>query len=164
MRSERGNGESTEDRFPEPGPPETVQEALARAGRHARAALGESLAAVRALLDAASLAATGRPSDDQRALASASRTLDALADQLRGADTGAALLTAALEALDDEIERWEERSREDPEARPVLRAFLGMREILWELGVRPQDPVSQRRQGPRSAQRAPGVQRVPVED
>lgn len=164
MRSERGNGEAVEERFPEPGPPETVEEALARAARHARAALGESLAAARALLDAASLAATGLPSDDQRMLASAARTLDALADQLRGADSGAPLLTAALEALDDEIERWEVRSREDPEARPVLRAFLGMREILWELGVRPQDPSPPHRSGARGEERAPRVQRVPVED
>ena len=120
--------------------------------------------AVRALLDAASLAASGLPSDDQRLLAGTARTLDALSEQLRGGDTGATLLMAALGALDEEIERWEERSREDPEARPVLRAFLGMREILWELGVRPQDPSSPRGRRPKRPNGAPRVQRVPVED
>ena len=164
MTSERGNGEAAADRFPAPGPPDTVEEALSRAGRHARAALGEALAAVRALLDAASLATSGLPSDDQRALAGAARPLDALSEQLRGGDSGATLLMAALEALDEEIERWEARSREDPEARPVLRAFLGMREILWELGVRPQDPGSPRGRRPRRPDGAPRVQRVPVED
>jgi hypothetical protein len=164
LTAEQGNGEAAADRFPEPGPPEGVDEALARAGRHARAAVGEALAAIRALLDAASLGATGLPSDDQRLLAGAARTLDALSDQLRGDDSGANLLTAALEALDEEIERWEERSREEPEARPVLRAFLGMREILWELGVRPQDSGSPRGRRPNRPEGAPRVQRVPVED
>jgi hypothetical protein len=164
LTSERGNGEAAADRFPETGPPDTVEEALSRASRHARAALGEALAAVRALLDAASLAASGLPSDDQRALAGAARTLDALSEQLRGDDAGATLLMAALEALDEEIERWEARSCEDPEARPVLRAFLGMREILWELGVRPQDPDSPRGRRPRRPDGGPRVQRVPVED
>src|SRR3990172_12036091 len=38
------------------GGPRTVQEALVRARRHARASLAEAVAAVRALLDAAALA------------------------------------------------------------------------------------------------------------
>ncbi|MEN8182941.1 MAG: hypothetical protein ABFS46_10450 [Myxococcota bacterium] len=160
MTSERSNGgEPGTGRFPEAGPPASVEEALSRAGRHGRAALGEALAATRALLDAACLAATGRPSDEQRALGSAARTLDALAEQLHGGEAAATLLTAALEALDEEIERWEGLSRDDPEARAVLRAFLGMREILWELGVRPgQSGGVRERRGPAR------VQRVPVED
>jgi hypothetical protein len=40
------------------------------------------------------------------------------------------------EALDAEIARWEERAKHDADARSVLRAFLGLREVLWELGVR----------------------------
>jgi len=44
-------------------PPRAVGEALARARNHARLAAAEALAAVRALLDAASLAAAGAPSD-----------------------------------------------------------------------------------------------------
>ena len=40
------------------------------------------------------------------------------------------------EALAREIARWEMRSKSDQAARPVLRAFLGLRELLWELGMR----------------------------
>ncbi len=137
----------------------TVQEALARARRHARASLAEAVAAARALLDAAALAATGMPSDEQRRLSGLAATLDALAAQIApdGAGDGTPLLAAVYEALDDEIERWEERSRDDADARPVLRAFLGLREILWELGVRPtQGPPPEPSRGAR-------VQRVPVE-
>jgi hypothetical protein len=142
------------------GGPRTVQEALARARRHARASLAEAVAAARALLDAAALAATGVPSDEQRRLSGLAATLDALAAQIApdGAGDGTPLLAAVYEALDDEIERWEERSRDDADARPVLRAFLGLREILWELGVRPTQagPPSEPSRGAR-------VQRVPVE-
>jgi hypothetical protein len=142
------------------GGPLTVQEALARARRHARASLAEAVAAARALLDAAALAATGVPSDEQRRLSGLAATLDALAAQIApdGAGDGTPLLAAVYEALDDEIERWEERSRDDADARPVLRAFLGLREILWELGVRPTQagPPSEPSRGAR-------VQRVPVE-
>jgi hypothetical protein len=137
-----------------------VQEALGRARRHARAALAEAVATLRALLDAASLAGAGVPSDEQRRLSGLAATLDALAAQIApdGAAEGPPLLGAVYEALDDEIERWEERSRDDPDARPVLRAFLGLREILWELGVRPTQP------GPRGEPTgAARVQRVPVE-
>jgi hypothetical protein len=132
----------------------TVDEALRRAGIHARAALGESLLAVRALMDAASLAAAGVPSDEQRRLAGLASALDALAARLVAEEDGASLLAAVFEALDEEIQRWEARSREEPGARPVVRAFLGLREILWELGVRPDAgaPPSE-----------PRVQRVPVE-
>ncbi|MDZ7632890.1 MAG: hypothetical protein U5K74_16510 [Gemmatimonadaceae bacterium] len=71
----------------------------------------------------------------------------------------------------------EMRARHDPEARAVLRAFLGVREILWEFGLRPraEAPVeevgvaaSQRgpaaARAPRSARRTPTrLQRVPIE-
>jgi hypothetical protein len=140
--------------------PRTVQEALARARRHARASLAEAVATLRALLDAASLAGAGVPSDEQQRLSGIAATLDALAAQIApdGASDGAPLLAAVYEALDDEIERWEERSRDDPDARPVLRAFLGLREILWELGVRPSQSG-----GGAEPPRGPRVQRVPVE-
>ncbi len=49
--------------------------------------------------------------------------------------------------LDDEIGRWETRGRDDPEARAVLRAFLGVREILWEFGLRP-SRAERRESGP----------------
>jgi hypothetical protein len=138
--------------------PQSAEEALVEAGVHARAALGEAVLAVRALLDAASLAASGVPSDEQERLASISATLDALAERLgQDGSGGASLLSAVFEALDEEIHRWEERSREDATARPVVRAFIGLREILWELGVRPTDS------GETTGARPGRVTRVPVE-
>jgi hypothetical protein len=140
--------------------PRTVQEALARARRHARASLAEAIAMLRSLLDAATLATAGVPSDEQQRLSGLAATLDALAAQIApdGAGDGTPLLAAVYEALDDEIERWEERSRDDSDARPVLRAFLGLREILWELGVRPTQA-----ERPAEPPRGARVQRVPVE-
>jgi hypothetical protein len=138
-----------------------VEEALRRAGRHARASLAEAIAATRALLDAASLAAVGVPSSDQQRLAGLASALDALALRLAGDEEGAPLFSAVFDALDEEIARWEARSREDAEARPVLRAFLGLREILWELGVRPEGRRGTASQAEGSPPRR--VERVPVE-
>jgi len=187
-RNERGR------RAPLP-PPRSAEEAFARARRHALAALAESTLALRALVDAASLAATGAPSDAHAALAGASAWLDEIADRMQ-ADAGrhgAAWLDAVARVLDAEIARWETRGRDDPEARAVLRAFLGVREILWEFGLRPSgaaqsepepheparhepvrreaaDPDSSPRDGSqgraqRPPRRAPAarIQRVPVE-
>lgn len=120
-------------------PPRSADEALARARQHGLAALAESVLALRALVDAASLAATGAPSDAHASLSGASEWLDQIAEQMQaGAGRrGAPWLDAVARVLDAEIERWETRGREDPEARAVLRAFLGVREILWEFGLRP---------------------------
>jgi hypothetical protein len=154
-RSQRARAQNQESQSPRP---QSAEEALVQAGVHARAALAESVLAVRALLDAASLAASGVPSDEQDRLASISATLDALADRLGQDDrAGASLLSAVFEALDEEIHRWEERSREDATARPVVRAFIGLREILWELGVRPTES------GEAAPSRPERVTRVPVE-
>jgi hypothetical protein len=118
-----------------------LDEALARARRHAKNALAEGLAAARALLDAASLATSGATAGDHPVFAvadawisDASRSLT----QTRGVpgDLGAAL----ADALDAEIQRWEQRALADDDARSVLRAFLGLREMLWEVGVRPATP------------------------
>jgi len=120
-------------------PPRSADEALARARQHGLAALAESVLALRALVDAASLAATGSPSDAHASLSGAGAWLDEIAEQMQaGAGRrGAPWLDAVARVLDAEIERWETRGREDPEARAVLRAFLGVREILWEFGLRP---------------------------
>jgi hypothetical protein len=152
--------------------PESVQEALARARRHARAALAEALGALHALLDAASLIASGEPAEARRLLAPLAHALEALGADLDGAarEGQAALLDALAEALDAEIARWEARARDDADARAVLRAFLGVRELLWELGVRRPQPGAHSGPGParvrpkpaRSARR-PRVQRVRVE-
>ena len=62
-------------------PPRDLDEALERARRHALAAAGEAASALRALVDAASLAASGAPSDAHAWLARASAWLDAAAEQ-----------------------------------------------------------------------------------
>ncbi|RIL06747.1 MAG: hypothetical protein DCC71_05600 [Proteobacteria bacterium] len=164
-------------------PPRTVEDALERARRHGLAMLAEGAELVRSLADAASLAATGAPTESHAALTRALAWIDAAAEQARSASgrPGAAWLEAVSHALDDEIERWEERSRRDSEARSVLRAFLGVREILWEFGLRAEErgdhdaerparaeqasaPDGPRPRAPRTARRAAArVQRVPVE-
>jgi hypothetical protein len=163
-------------------PPRSVDEALERARGHALAAVSEALLAARAALDAGALATLGAPSDTNEWLGGAARWLEDAAAQAR-AGAGRPLtpwLDAVSDALDDEIERWEARSRIDPEARSVLRAFLGVREILWEFGLRGASPKPQPRAarsgeaaarpaaagtrplrtGPRSTTR---LERVPVE-
>ena len=124
---------------------------------------------LRALLDAAALASAGTPSEASRVFGPLARLLDELAAQLGGdAPLPSSVLAAIAEALDVEIARWEQRAREDADARAVLRAFLGLREVLWEFGVRaggkasdadPKPPASGRtRARPRRR-----VQRVRVE-
>ena len=140
--------------------PQSVDAALALAARHGRNALAEALLAGHALLDAASLALTGRPATQAsdlaggneavRALARLVGGLDDLADRLRAddADGTRRLVDALLDALDSEIGRWETQARSDPDARAVLRAFLGLRELLWELGLRPQAAAEPARTAP----------------
>jgi hypothetical protein len=128
----------------------SVEEALQQALAHTRAAACEGLLAARCLLDAASLALYGEPAartgdgagEARLALAAMARGLDELATLARGqtaASVPDGVMQALLGALDAEIGRWEQRSREDRDARGVLRAFLGLREILWEFGVRAAD-------------------------
>jgi hypothetical protein len=141
----------------------SVEEALSRARRHARAAAAEGLEAVRALLDAAALATPGVPAGAHRLLALASDALEDLAATLGAEDRGAreSLGRALAEALDAEIARWEARARGDTEARAVLRAFLGLRELLWELGVRPDG--GERARGAAPARKRRKVEHVPVQ-
>jgi hypothetical protein len=145
---------------------ETTREALERAARHGRAALGEALAAVHALLDAASLATSGVPSASHRRLAAAAQMLEELSASLApGDDRGLAITETLADALDAEIARWEGRAAEDPEARAVLRAFLGLREVLWEIGVRRSGganapPPRPSDDAPRSPRRDPQRKRV----
>jgi hypothetical protein len=148
----------------EPGgdEPESAEQALARAATHARASAAELVAALRALVDAASLAASGAPGAAGR-LAPIAMVLDELQALVSPELGGGALAAAIAEALDAEIARWEERGRDDPDARAVLRAFLGLRELLWEMGVRPAAnggaPGARSRGGARRGR----LQRVPVE-
>ncbi len=147
----------------------SVSEALSRAGRHARKAVSEGILAVRALLDAISLLQGGAPAESNRALEQVASWLEQMAAGVAGDGGRDESLTRALaEALDLEIERWERRAREDPDARAVLRAFLGVRELLWELGVRPQPKrgapdetnTSSKRRGTGARRRR--VERVPI--
>ncbi len=158
-----------------PLPPVSALEALERARDHGRAAVAEALCALHALMDAASFATTGAPAEAHRGLGPLSRALEDLASAFGGGD-GASLLGAVADALDAEIARWEQRATEDPDARAVLRAYLGVRELLWELGVRrpasaegeSQEP-NRARAGTRGAarpdtsRRRTAIQRVPLE-
>jgi hypothetical protein len=128
-------------------PAERAADAVARARRHAQTAIAEVLAALGALLDASSLAMSGELPAESPLLGPIARILDGLRAEF---DSGAAMRDAApllhsiAEALDAEIARWEARAESDVEARSVLRAFLGLRELLWEFGIRRQPEASER--------------------
>ena len=152
-------------------PPQSVEEALHRAGRHARNAVAEAIAAARALLDAASLVAARLPAGESAIFSPIAHLLDALEEQVGRAESAshdytAPLVAALAEALDAEIARWEMRAKRDPDARAVLRAFLGLRELLWEIGVRTTDPDDgaepARDESAQGRGEAPRVQRIRV--
>ena len=158
-------------------PPGSVEEALSRARAHGGAALAEATAALRCLIDAASLAASGTPAEAHAGLRRAAGWLERAEAAARA---GAARepqrwLENVADALDAEIARWESRSREDPEARAVLRAFLSVREMLWEVGLRPArrgrgdgatgttDASAGPRRPPLRRARGARVERVPIQ-
>ena len=128
-------------------PPPDARAALARAGTHGRRAAAEALAALGALLDAAALAGVGKPAAAHPWLGPLAEMLTHLADFLGSSRDPAAepLVEAIARALDAEIERWEHRARNDADARAVLRAFLGLRELLWEAGIRRPPPTARTR-------------------
>jgi len=99
----------------------------------------EALEAARALLETA-LRVNGLHTVTPESLAGEiGRSLDALISALREGTPfrlPPAIAAPLFRALEAEILRWEMLSKTDPDARPVLRAFLGLREILWEFGVR----------------------------
>ena len=140
--------------------PESVEEALARARAHGRSAAAESVAALSALLDAGALATGGL--GDEGALATLRETLDRVRRWLdpEGGRDADSVLEGVRAALDEEVERWEEKSREDPDARAILRAFLAVREVIWEFSERsrPKPDAPESARPPRSQPR-----RVPVE-
>lgn len=160
-----------EDAACDPAPPRSAEDALLRARDHGRRALAEASCAARCLLDAASLATTGVPAEGHESLRRAALWLERAAGAAGAAPGGEAArwLDAVAAALDEEIGRWEARSESDPEARAVLRAFLGVRELLWEFGLRrrsPQDSPEARGGAGAAARERPAaahIQRVPVE-
>jgi len=127
------------------GPPESTGHALNRARAHARASLEEALAALEALLDAASLASAGEPASANALLAPVAQLLQDARARLDADDRGSTeLLRSIAQAFDVEIARWEARAQDDPDARAVLRAFLGVRELLWEFGIRPGESAAEK--------------------
>jgi hypothetical protein len=126
-----------------------AQEAIDRARRHLRNAARESLEASRALVDAALHAGNmvgGEHDVGRGGLAGEAKSaLDAWISALesdRPFRMPEALAEPLRRSVQTEIDRWEKRSVEDESARPVLRAFLGLRELLWELGMRAEpDPA-----------------------
>ena len=132
-------------------------EAVGRAREHLRRATLEGLEAAAALLEAASsVSGTGPATEGLSAdlLRGIERVLHGLRSKGRFAFPDA--VTGPLEeALAREIARWEMRSKSDPAARPVLRAFLGLRELLWELGMRTTQAASDPPGSTGSAKNAP---------
>jgi hypothetical protein len=156
---------------------ESSKEALERARRHARHALAEALATVHALLDATSLTISGKPAKSHSLLSPVAAFLETISAQFDdgGGRESTALLHAIAAALDKEIARWEARAETDTDARAVLRAFLGLRELMWEFGVRraatPSDRGKEEEQTAHKTGRATPtrskkrrIERVPVED
>jgi hypothetical protein len=113
-----------------------LDRALARARGHAKNAVSEALEAMRALLDAASLATSGSSAASNSLFGSVDRWIARASRSLADGGLSDGLAAEIAAALDEEIARWEQRALHDDDARPVLRAFLGLREVLWELGVR----------------------------
>ncbi len=139
--------------------PESVEEALARARRHGRAAASEGLAALQALVEAGALSAGRRI--DEGSLATLRDTLARVRRWLdpNGGRDAASVLEGVSQALDEEIQRWEEKSKQDSDARTILRAFLAVREVVWEFASRTDSAMSEA--GSTTASRTP--RRVPVE-
>lgn len=146
----------------------SFEEALERSARSARAAASEALGSLNALLDAASLLASGAGPSQGGRLARAAARLGELAGRFSAGGEGHLLATLA-EILDAEVARWQERARDDADARVVLRVFLALRELLFEAGERPAEPRardgggSPARPRPANARSRRQVQRVRVE-
>lgn len=114
-------------------------EVLQRARGHLRQAAIEGLEATRALLEIAIQTSGLAQMADSSWVGNLQRTLEDQIAEFRR--TGSLRLPSPIAeplaaAIDAEIARWEMRSRNDSDARLVLRAFLGLRELLWELGMR----------------------------
>jgi hypothetical protein len=128
---------------------ETANQALERAIGHASVALSEGVASARALLDAASLIVSELPAEAHPNLAELARALDQVSEALSGNSPSlrATATHALLETIDSEIARWEVKSRSDDDARSVLRVFMSLREVLWEIGIRREAPGAHGQQG-----------------
>lgn len=142
-----------------------LQEAIERARAHFGKATLESFAAGRAMIDAAIMASSsshvgrsdrGFPAE----FIALTEMWLTLLDRGFRLSRNPAVAEELHEALRVEIERWERRSASDEYARPVLRAFLGLRELLWEFGVRePSSGVESERASEEPLRRAASIVR-----
>jgi hypothetical protein len=129
---------------PQIPPPDTVEEALGRSLEHARSSASEALMAARLLLDALSILLANEPvarhAEHNSPIGYLASSIERWAGSLRPPEPNpnSPDFPAVLRAVEDEIERWAGRAQDDPDARTVLHAFLGMREILWELDAAPE--------------------------
>jgi hypothetical protein len=119
---------------------DSAEEALQRARTHLQRATLEGLEAARALIQAGMHTSGLATATGDSWVGNVQRSLEELIAGIR--ENGSFVLPAVFaeplaEALELEIKRWELRSSTDADARVVLRAFLGLRELLWELGMRP---------------------------
>ena len=116
-------------------------EALGRAAAHGRRALSEALAALGALIEAGGRAALGPEAEQHEWLQPVLASLEGLRSSLEDDEDRDArdLLASVHAAVDEQIHHWERQSEKDPSARSVLRAFLAVRELLWEFGARGPD-------------------------
>lgn len=150
-----------------------IDQALRRARTHLRNSTLEGLEAARALLEVAMHASGLTTASADSLTGRLQAQLEDLIAALR--DNGSFRLPRALaepltEAVDAEIRRWEERAKDDPDARLVLRAFLGMRELLWEVSTRgdgaraPVEPRPKTRPQKATRPARNRVQRFDIED
>jgi len=100
--------------------------------------------AARLLLDALSILLANEPvarhADQNSPIGYLAQSIERWAGSLRTPEPRLSSpdFPAVVRAVDAEIERWASRASNDPDARTVLHAFLGMREILWELDAAPE--------------------------
>jgi hypothetical protein len=139
-------------------PENEAPDPLLRARKHLRRATLEGFEAASALLEAALRASARYPAAPDSLVGEVLGTLDQLIARARQGGEfhlPEALTSPLSQAIDAEIARWEKRSQTDSDARPVLRAFLGLRELLWEFGVRGSET------GDAPKERSPGARTTP---
>ena len=150
-----------------------VDRALERARAHLRKSMLEGLEGIRALLEAAVHASGGAMPTTDSLTGALQTQIEELISTLRHSASFAmprVVVEPLSEAVEAEIRRWEERAKNDPDARLVLRAFLGMRELIWEFsnhraGTRDQAGKETKHSPPKATPKARDrVQRFDVED
>jgi len=98
-----------------------------------------------------------RHAQENSPIANVAGAIERWAGTLRGPepDHPSSGLPAVLYALEAEIDRWELRAQSDSNARTVLHAFLGIREILWEFSPPPNPGMNRGVHRPKPKPRRP---------